>query len=142
MKIRKWAEFLADFPYDAIEDEHDIIQFSGRNVTEAIREIFVRMGYEVSEPVHAHEHGWTLDIVFQNRRIWCQISHVTESYYLCLEDSGFRWFKKRGPEFYVEAISRLASELAVDPRFHDITWRTDEELSGDGPGADHPVSED
>ena len=76
MIIRPEAEFQTELPYDAIEDETDIMEFAGRGVTEAISALLTSLGHRVSEPIHAGEHGWELDVWVRGRRFWLQITRM------------------------------------------------------------------
>jgi hypothetical protein len=141
LKIRKWAEFKADFPDDLIEDENDIIQFGGKGVTEAIGEILRALGCKVSGPHDRQEHGWTLDVGLEKWKFWCQVSSLEDFFYMVLDARSDPFFnRQRMVATYVRILNYLDAELRRDPRFRDIVWRTQEEMP-DGPGAPHPVEE-
>ncbi len=96
MMIRNLATFRADFPDDQIDDDNDIVQYGGKGVTEAIREMLVGLGYGVSEPIHAHEHGWELHIEAQERNLWCQVTDLRE--YMILIFDNPTMFCRRPPQ--------------------------------------------
>jgi hypothetical protein len=138
IEVRATAEFKADFPDDGIEDKSGYLLFPGKGVTAAIAEMLRKIGCEVSDPGHAGEHGWELDISFRNESLRCQVTSMdVENYGLLFTDGPFMddWSSKPA---YLEAIAKLNLEMQQDPRFHDIRWSR---LKGpDGPGAKAPLN--
>ena len=120
VKVRSHAEFDADFPYDGIEDDNDFVEFPGRGVTIVIAQMLRRVGCEVSEPIHAHEHGWELDVSYRGLNLWCQITMLDPCILIFQQNSLLR--KNNGNPVYEEAISRLNVEMQGDPRFRNIRW--------------------
>ncbi len=142
MEIRSWANALADFPDDSIEDEIDFVRFPGGNVAAAIKEILERLGCTVSEPIHAYENGWELDISADGRNLWCKVTLINR-YLICLKDNVSFESKKRGPNpTYVDMLRKFDDALQADPRFHDVTWFADDEVDPDGTGQAHAVSDE
>jgi len=132
--VRPWAEFDADFPSDQIEDEHDIVQFGGKNVAEAICGLLAGFGCIVEEPEYAGEHGWECLLSYNGRSLWFQISGVGEYLFLCQPT----WGGRRDPR-YIDALLKLNDALRQDGRFHKLGWfRSEDVLSGKA-GADSPV---
>jgi hypothetical protein len=144
MILRTSAQFHADFPDDTIENEHDIVQFGGRNVAEAIGEILKGFGYGVEPPEYAGEHGWEFSIKAGKRRIWFQITMGDPAFLLMTQDTGI--FSRGRPEnrrLLAEILTRLHDALASDSRFDRIFWYHDDELAFHelGNGAPAPLSE-
>ena len=141
MKVRPWAEFTTDLPDDQIEDSERIVQFAGKSVAKAIMGVLIECGCEVSEPIHAHEHGWELDIIAgeQRRNLWCQITLI-DKYILVFEQNS--WIANafgRYSSVYLDMLTRLAAVLAQDQRFHAVRWYTSDELHTQASGASLPV---
>ena len=144
MKVRPWAELRTELPSDQIEDEHDIVQFGGRGVAEAIGGLLAAQGYEVSPPEYAGEHGWEFDFHALERRFWCQVTETDRIQLLCIDmtSSPFGGVSRKPPHpAYVEVIRLLDRELAGDPRFYDLAWYFDDEVDRDLPGSLSPVCE-
>ncbi|WP_340645536.1 hypothetical protein [Phenylobacterium sp.] len=133
-----------DLPSDQIEDEHDIVQFGGRGVAEAIGGLLAAQGYEVSQPEYAGEHGWEFDFHALERRFWCQVTETDRIQLLCIDmtSSPFGGVSRKPPHpAYVEVLTLLDRELAADPRFYDLAWYFDDEVARDLPGSLSPVCE-
>jgi hypothetical protein len=111
--IRTCAELVADFPDDAIEDEHDFVQWGGRGVAEAVVAVLRRSGYEVTDPQHQHEHGWDFDVALRGRRAWMQVTDMGKKRYVLATSE--RWhlriFNKQ-PEFYPNLLTNLNVAVA------------------------------
>jgi hypothetical protein len=142
MKIRPWATFRADFPCDMIENDNDIVQFGGRNVAVAIGEMLERLGCVVSEPIYAHEHGWEIEVFADGRNLWCQVTDLNV-YLIYLKDNVLFEGKGRNANpIYVDTLRKFDEALQADPRFHDVSWFTDDEVDPDGTGEAHAISEE
>lgn len=138
MKVRPWAELRTDLPSDQIDDEHDIVQFGGRGVAEAIGGLLAAQGYEVSQPEYAGEHGWEFDFHALERRFWRQVTETDRILLLCIDmtSSPFGAISRKPPHpAYVEVMTLLDRELANDPRFHDLAWYFEDEVARDLPGS-------
>ena len=122
MSLKLEAEFRTELPYDGIEDETDFVEFPGRNVTEAIAGILKSLGYDVSAPMHAGEHGWELEIRARGRRFWLQITRIDDCI-LCAFDMTWQFWRRR-PSFK-EFVTQLDAELWRDGRFDQIGWYKD-----------------
>lgn len=121
MILRPEIQFSSAFPDDSIEDEIDLVQWPGRNIAEVIRTGLKARGYRVSEPIHAHEHGWELDIWRGRKRFWLQISVLdAEVNYLMAENMTF--FLWRDANLFRTFLSDLQSVLEADDRFSRIGW--------------------
>lgn len=119
--IRNVAEFQTDLPDDMIVDEHDIVQFGGRGVTEAVAEMLAAAGYEVSEPIYCGLVGWELDIRAKGRRFWLRICQLEGDQYV-LFSSDMTWrFWRRLPS-YAEFLTELDRGLRRHGAMRDITW--------------------
>lgn len=126
VKVFPNAEFDADFPNDAIEEDGDITVFAGQNVAKAIAEIMRRAGFEPDAPWN-EENGWGFHTNFKKRPIWIGVSSFEdEHFHMFVEDASFMdrfmgYAKKAHREFLVV----LSRELQADPRFRNITWFAD-----------------
>ena len=139
MIVRHIAEFDTSFPDDGIEDEHDLIQFPGRNIAAAVAEILQGLGYTVEGPVNAGDHGWGVGIKTQGRWFWCEVTIVERHLLQVLNRSLTDKLLRRTPKTYLEILKALAAALSADPRFWNISWYSREEYGRDAPGATHPV---
>jgi hypothetical protein len=135
VSVRQWAEFRTELPLDWVEDETDIVEFPGRNVTEAIAAMLAPLGYDVSAPIHAGEHGWELDARANGRRFWLQITRMEEhDCHLTTQDMTWRIWRLQ-PSF--EAfLTQLDTALRTDARFSQIGWFRDR---NDKTRSSHPV---
>jgi hypothetical protein len=119
--LRPEIEFGSAFPDDSIEGENDFIQWPGRNIAEALKTAFERRGYRVSEPIHAHEHGWELNIWRGRKRLWLRIGVVDAelNYLTALNMTFFLW---RDTKLFRGFLSDLHAILGADPRFNQVRW--------------------
>lgn len=138
--IRPSAEFQADFPDDQIEDEFDIIRFSGRGVAEAIVSMLRGLGYDTSTPEHQQENGWGFEVKSKPERVWMQISDQGDVFVLSTEYNSGRFFSEKGP-LHAEVLTRLNGELAKDPRFRNVKWQALKDVLSEAPGAKTPVDD-
>lgn len=121
MSIRPEVEFSSSFPDDSISDEIDFIQWPGRNIAEALKGGLERVGYRVSEPIHADEHGWELDIWRGDKRLWLQISVLdAEVNYLSAKNMTF--FLWPDVKLFRTFLADLQCVLEADSRFSRIGW--------------------
>ncbi len=141
MNVRPCATFTSDLPEDHIENEEGtkILQFGGKSVAEAIGDILTRLGCTVDPPIYAHEHGCELDIKFEKRAIWCQVTLIEGYVLVCKDPTLGSGFLGRHHPAYLNILTRLAQELANDPRFHDVLWFRDEDVLSDVPGSPTPL---
>ena len=140
IEVRARADFKADFPDDGVENESGYLLFPGRAVTAAIAEVFRGIGCEVSDPIHADEHGWELDIEFKTETIWCQVTSIdVGENILLLTDGPFMGNYSDKPG-YLEAIAKLDLAMKSDPRFHDLRWCRWRDP--EGPAANAPLDVD
>lgn len=121
MTLRSEIEFSSTFPDDSIEDEIDFVEWPGRNITEALKAALERRGYRVSEPIHAHEHGWELDIWRGRKRIWLQIS-VLDAALNYLMAKNMTFFLWPDVELFRTFLSDLQAIMEADDRFSRIRW--------------------
>lgn len=139
MKIRSTAEIVADFPDDSIEDDHDIIQFGGRGIAEAIAEMLRRLGYEVSTPEHQQEHGWDFTVKSRRKKVRMQVTHLEPEYILSTKYiPSFRAFFSK-EQMYAPLLKRLNAEFANDPRFKSVKWFAS--YGSEAQGAVEPVDD-
>lgn len=141
MIIRPCAEFTSDLPEDVIESDVDFIETGGRSVAEAIVGLLNEFGCEARAPEYAGDHGWEVYFRWRGRKVWIQITLI-EGYIMMTED--LAWFSKhlkRNKLIYAEALTKLATALEADPRFHNIRWCFADQLLGNEPGAPMPVSD-
>ena len=143
MRIKPWAEFTSDLPDDHIENEAgtDILQFGGKSVIAAIGEMLQRLGCEAGPPIYAYELVWELNATVGGRRLWCQVTLI-EGYVMGLLDrSRFAGLFGRHHPVYLDILGGLSEQLARDPRFHDVSWFTSDEVTSGIDGAGSPVGE-
>ncbi len=138
MTLRPRAEFQTSLPDDGIEDETDFVEFPGRNVTEAIATMLSGLGYDVSPPIHAAEHGWELDVRANGRRFWLQITRMDElNCILVTQDMTWRIWRLHPS--HAEFLTQLDAALRQDGRFDEIGWYRNWE---DDTRTPHPVVAD
>jgi hypothetical protein len=143
MRFRKFAEFSSDLPTDLIEDEDggDFLQYGGKSVAEALREMLGRLGCRLEPLDYAGEHGWEFRFRFRKLKLWCQVTLI-EGYLVIFKDKSARWrvFHTDHPDF-MEILVRLNDEMTADGRFHEIGWFAQEEVLSRVEGAKSPVAE-
>ena len=138
MILRTCAEFETDIPDDTVEDEHDIIEFGGRNVAEALIELLRRQGpaWKISSPDYEGEQGWTFTVKTGKRTLYFQVQRI-EKAVLVTDDVTFLGGGDK--RVLAEVLEQLNRDLRNDPRFHEIKWCRGEELFDNGPGASSPT---
>ena len=121
MILRPVVEFRSGFPDDTVEDDDEIVQWPGRNIAEFLKATLESLGYRVSEPVHAHEHGWELDIWRGPKRLWLQVSVLDEEEcYLTAENkTSWLWPDVR---LFRAFLSDLQIAIERDSRFSPVGW--------------------
>lgn len=120
VKVRSVAEFLHDFPDDCVEDEHDIVVYGGKNVTEALGQLIRGLGYRVSDPIDEGFKGWELSIRGMGRRFQLRYSDLPPVGVLSVWDVTFLHWSTRTS--LAEFLLDLDAELRRDGRFHEIKW--------------------
>jgi hypothetical protein len=140
--VRNRAEFRSDLPTDLIETDDDIIQHGGKSVAVAIGEMLERLGCKVEGPIYADFKGWELDVDLGRRRFWARVTYI-EDFLLVFTEVRIieQLFRRHSPE-YLDLLSKLAREMANDPRFHDVGWHSDEDVLSGEPGTRDPVIQD
>lgn len=121
MILRPEIEFSSGFPDDSIEGEQEFVQWPGQNVAAALKAALEQRGYRVSEPIHAHEHGWELNIWRGRKRLWLQISMIDVELN-CLTATDMTFFLWRDAKVLREFLSDLHGVLKADPRFKQVRW--------------------
>lgn len=143
MNLKPWAEFASDLPDDHIENDEgtEIVQFGGKSVAAAIGELLEGFGCTVSPPIYADEHGWELDVKFNKRNLWCQITFL-DGYIFVFQENYFlpRIWKRYHPD-YLNLLMKLADALAQDSRFHNVRWYSNDQVLSGAPGALRPIEE-
>lgn len=121
MTFRPVLEFRSGFPDDTVEDDNDIVQWPGRNIAEVLKAALEQQGYRVSEPIHAHEHGWELDVWRGRKRMWLQISVLgAEECYLDAENmTSWLWPDAKVFRAFLAELQRI---VTADSRFSPIGW--------------------
>jgi len=143
MKVMPWAEFTTDLPDDAVENEDgsDFIQWPGKGVSEALAKMLTKCGYKVSEPICLDFKGWELLIIAGRRTVRCRVTEI-EKYLIGFRDrSWFAGLSNRNHPDFLRLLKCVGTELANDPRFHDVRWFAYDEVQTDAEGAMFPVSE-
>jgi hypothetical protein len=119
--LRPVIEFRSGFPDDTVEGDHDIVQWPGRNIADVPNAALEQLSYRVSEPVHAQEHGWELDVWCGRKRLWLQISVLdADECYLTAENMTF-WLWP-DVKLFRAFLSDLQRILKADGRFSPIGW--------------------
>ena len=139
------AEFVADFPYDGIEDDKGFVEFPGRGVTEAIADTLRAIGFDVSAPEHQQEMGWDFHVRTDRKRIWILISlidgaEVGDECILQSKCYGGLFDRRRSLDVHAEVLTKLNTALANDARFSRIRWLKSSEVQTDAPGSPTPVA--
>lgn len=120
MKVRANVHFQSRFPDDSVEDDEELVVWPGRNISEVLKAALERLGYRVSEPIHAPEQGWELDIWQGRRRLWLQVSVLDASEcYLSAENMTFWLWRDRGLRTF---LADLEGILKDDDRFVVDGW--------------------
>lgn len=137
--LRPDATFGTTLPDDQVDEEDDVAIWAGRNICEAIRAALSPKGYVVSEPVHAHEHGWELDVSRGKIRYWIQITRLADEE--CILLTRFRTWRLRGDRpGYRELVLDLAEFLGGDARFNNVRWYNRDGIHKREPSSSSPVS--
>jgi hypothetical protein len=137
VSLRPEAEFRTALPDDGVEDETDFVEFPGRNVTEAIGAMLAGLGYEVSAPIHAGEHGWELDVRAKGRRFWLQVTRLGGPDCILVTRDMTWQFWRTHPSFE-EFLTQLDTALRADGRFSQLGWYGDWRDKSRSP---HPVAD-
>jgi hypothetical protein len=118
--LRPEITFVSGFPEDAVCDENGFVDVQpGRNVAEALKVALEHLGYRVSTPIDAGDHGWDLDIWRWRQRFSLQIVLVrTDENYLRANLCGLLPHRK----FLRMFLSDLQPILEADRRFSRIGW--------------------
>jgi hypothetical protein len=125
MKIRPLAVFVADFPDDAVVDDNDyIVIASGRGIADAISSMLRKAGYELTEPEHEPEHGWTFYAKGEKTKMWFQVQDIVTECYLSTENMMPFKFRRSVKQAYVAFMKTLNAGLNADPRFRNVLWHT------------------
>lgn len=124
MNFKAYAELVADFPDDMVEEDGEIVVFPGRTAAEAVAEILRDKGYDVRPPEHMDEHGWDLNIYVDGKRIWLELQDLGEEYVLQIEAIAgfFRRLFGIDLTYYAEFLTKLNEGLGHDPRFRSVRW--------------------
>ena len=139
MKVRKWAEFVADFPDDQVDDGNDISQFGGRNVAETVVDILKSLGCTAEDPEVSDHYGWSVAAKIRDTKIWCEVTSLPPGFILSIEENSLR----KGYDYlFADVLIQFHQALIGDGRFHDIVWKTQEEMDDpEGTGSPEPVTE-
>ncbi|MBN9318233.1 MAG: hypothetical protein J0I28_00870 [Caulobacterales bacterium] len=105
-----------------VEDEHDIIQFGGKGVSEAIGAILSGLGYSVGELDYQGERGWEFSAGAEGQQIWLLLSDLGDYLMLQVEDPSFMGLRPKYRQFREHFLSGLTDALNRDGRFHDLLW--------------------
>jgi len=137
--IRNYVEFTADFPDDIVFSEEGDIQVPGRrNVLNVLRDMLLRLGFEVS-PIGQHSYyGWDMTVSDGKYKYWFMIQDPDAC--LLITEPRYRLFTRRSKarEGLHECLVQLNRELAEDRRFHEIRWYTSQEYNESAAGASAP----
>ena len=139
LNLRPNAQLVTDFPDDTIEDDRDIIVFGGRGVAEALAEKFRALGYPVTDPEYAGDHGWDFFVPIDKRHIVFQVTDFADGRYLLMcFDAGK---SARADPLRAKLLIELDQALARDQRFKAVNWHLDPDPTGEFSGPSSPVDE-
>lgn len=121
MTLRSDVQFRSGFPDDTVEDDHGIIVWPGRNITETLKAALERLDYRVSEPICAEHAGWELDIWRGRKSLWLRINIVDadECYLMTKCSSSWLWPEMKLFRMFLTDLQRILEE---DSRFSVIGW--------------------
>lgn len=136
--IRHVVEFVPDFPDDAVEDGHDIVQFGGRGVTQAIGGMLQGLGYKVAGPHERGFLGWELDAQKEGYRFWLRVSDLGDGEHILSSRILNGWFLTKLRK-HAQFLTDLDGALRRDGRFNQIRWRSTDSRGELGDTADKPV---
>ena len=122
MKIRPFAEFETELPYDGVEGDESVdfeeVVLAGQNIADAWAAILRPLGYDVSEPIQ-DDHGWRLNVRDGRYKYELFIARVFENECHLHAKEAFGLFRSKNfPSF----LAQLNSALNADPRFRNIGW--------------------
>ena len=140
--IRARAAFKADFPDDGLENESGFILYPGRRAAAAVAGLLRGIGCEVSDPLHADDHGWELEIEFKRERMWGQVTSLDAGENILLFLDGAFMGNASAKPGYLEAVVKLNLAMHSDPRFQDIRWYRWRDPAGPAAGAPLDVNPD
>ncbi len=139
--VRHVAELRTDIPYDAIEEDGEIVQYPGKAVAEAVAEILRGLGCEVFPPVDVDVDvkGWELNVRYKGRQLYGRAGYLNEVILVLWDPSWINELLGRHHPKYLEILRRFADQLRLDSRFHDVRWFSGDEVDTGVEGAVHPV---
>lgn len=127
MKARSVAQFAANFPDDDfIEEDGEIIQFPGKNISNALVQGLNAHGFSTTEPEHEGPYGWTFYATKDKVRLWLKVQQVdpSENYLNCNINVPFG-FRRKCKEVHLEARKVLSACMKHDARFSNLLWHTE-----------------
>ena len=121
MTLRPDVQFRSGFPDDTVGDDNGVVVWPGRNITEALKAAFERLGYRVSEPICAEHAGWELDIWRRRKTLWLRVNVVDagECYLMTESSSSWLWPEEKLVRMFLADLQRILEE---DIRFNVIGW--------------------
>src|SRR5688572_2517869 len=130
MKIRNWAVFTTDLPDDAVEEDGRFLDYGGLNVVEVVQSILADLGFQTTYLDNLAEKGWQISARSNDLTIWCRITSLYPDIILGVDET-MKGFKTSYPEL----MRHFHEALIADGRFHNITWRSPEEMDSGAAGA-------
>jgi hypothetical protein len=124
VKVRRCAEFRADFPDDHIwnEDEpDDVVQTGGKAVAEALADILRSFGCTIEELEDNPGHCWDCCFTYEGLVLWFHV--VGSERCIFVLDEPLR--AQRGYDRHLEVLLKLNEHMRRDGRFHDLRWYED-----------------
>src|ERR1700744_1748770 len=118
MIVKPCAEFKADFPDDQIEQNGEIVELGGRNVAEAIADIFRKLGSHI-EKIEGDYRGWWCSFTYEGLALEFQLIDLSSHYLFVLHEP-----LRARPDYalFLHALLDLDKNLRLEGRFHDLLW--------------------
>jgi uncharacterized RDD family membrane protein YckC len=129
MTLRNNLLFVAGFPDEGVEDEHDFVEYPGRIAAEILQGVLRGLGCEVEPLFSADMKGWEFQFRFEGRGFWSRVT-VIECHYAVFVERGLGAALGRGDggPALADLLARLDEALSQDPRFSQLRWYAGDEI--------------
>ncbi len=134
---RPQAMFDTTIPDDSLQDEHDIIVYPGRVITEILVLGLRARGYDTTPPEHIGIKGWAFGVQSKRNQFVVYVSPVDQVYLsVDYRPNVYDRLLGRTDELYRPLLMDLDVILRADDRFSNIRWMA---LGAEGPEFEHPI---